>query len=105
MNPGFLGSLEGGCLSVGQPGFGAALGENPALLVAGLNQQELNPVTANPEADRRHLLAGAQLAKMGQAKKLGRRLGGARPTDGQLQICRIDGVSTHDGRVHDGRWF
>ena len=77
MNPGFLGSLEGGGLGVGQSGFGAALGENPALLVAGLNQQELNRVAANAEADGSHLLAGAQLAKLRQAKKLGGRLGRA----------------------------
>jgi hypothetical protein len=75
MNPRLFGSLQGGCLGVGQPGFGSALGENPALLVAGLNQQELNRVAANAEADGRHLVAGAQLAQLRQAKKLGGRLG------------------------------
>jgi len=52
-------------LRVGQPRFGAPLGEDPSFF-PGLNQQEFNDAVTNPEANRSHLFALPQLAQVRQ---------------------------------------
>ncbi len=74
MNPRFLERLECSGLSVRQPWFRAALGKSPAPAAAGLNQQEFDLASAHAIADRCHLFAFAQLAKLRQSNELSHRL-------------------------------
>jgi hypothetical protein len=70
MNSGLFESFEGSRLSVGQPRFGAAFGESPAS-AAGLDQQEFDATASDPIANRGHLFASLESAKLRQSKELG----------------------------------
>jgi hypothetical protein len=69
MNPRFLESFKRRRLGVSQPRFRAALGKSPAPAPAGPNQQEFDSTVVNPIANRGHLLALAQSAKLRQSNK------------------------------------
>jgi hypothetical protein len=64
MNSSFLERLQCSRLGVGQPWFGAALGESPAPASASPNQQKLDLTTTHPVANRGHLFAFPQFAEL-----------------------------------------
>src|SRR5579864_5312330 len=70
MDAGFFEGFQGGRLGMGQPGFGAALRKRPAS-AASLHQQKLNCAFANSIADRSHLIAFAEPAKVRQPHETG----------------------------------
>jgi hypothetical protein len=81
MNSRFFESLERSRLGVGQAWIGAALGESPASVAAGFNQQKLDIFAfdvpaADPVTNRSDLFASPQFPKMCQAKEFGGRLRG-----------------------------
>jgi hypothetical protein len=64
MNSSFLKRLQRRRLCMGQSRFRAALGKSPAPAATRANQQELDSTLAHPVANRGHLLAFAQFAKL-----------------------------------------
>ncbi len=74
MHSGLLERLQRRGLSMGQPRLGAALGKRPAPAAAGSNQQELDASPRTPVANRSHLFALAQFAKLRKSNKRARRL-------------------------------
>src|SRR5215468_781712 len=70
VDPSFFVSLEGGGLSVGQPGFRAAFGKGPAT-AAGLYQKKFDSRTTHAIADSRYLFTSAQSSEMRQGDELG----------------------------------
>ncbi len=88
MNSRFLKRLKRCRLGVGESRFRAALGKSPTPAAARANQKKLDGTVADPEANRRHLLALAQFAKLRQSYEAVRG-----PT--------LSGSCTHRIRVHD----